>query len=823
MAEKRVSVRLGAEGGSGVRAEFKGVGQAGEDAFGDVSRSAEQTNRDLADFARKAKVAAAVIATAVVAAAGAMIRSGLETVDAQAKLAASLGTTVESIQILERAGDLAGVSMGQVEQATIQLTRRLSQAASGAGPAVDALKRLKLSGEDLQALPLDERIAAIQNALEQFVPEAERASVASELFGDRAGLIFSRIDSATLRTATQDVRDFGVAVSQEDAAQIERTNDAISRLGLVWRGFANQLTVAVAPALEGIANGLAALARAAGPIGSSLNVVLDNLDRLGAYATVAAAALTIYMVPAAIAATLAVGRMTAALLASRVALARTGYGLAILALGELAYRSGMFSSAADESTSAQDRMNDALAVFAGDSGPAARAEAVAATQDYIALTKAQLESADATLQDVRAKQEQAAALLEGNRLTAGGNSGYAEDIATRVAEATQSVVALEAKLVDARARLIDLENADPAAPINVAVRASNQLTAGLGNAVTRARQLVTALGQAPMALRSLQDQAAVLDAGLAAAARGADQAAISSAQYRAELEQTYGLAEAGSSLEDAYISAVINRQVAEFDANEDRKRALDDYIGQLGKVETAAGSAGRAAETAAELAAQAAAAGSASSERTAASLANYARDAMDMQKGLNDTMVNGFRGAEGVVRQFVTTGKADFKSLVTSMLADLAVLVARRTILGPLANALSGAFGGATTGVPIKWFHSGGNVGNGGRSGMANPLAFVGAPRFHQGMDLNLKPDEVPAILQRGERVWSREDVRRGKDRAGSSQQVTVVVELRDDMLDARISEGAGRVVVQRAPEIVRESVGAVRAVSSESRRFFGQ
>jgi hypothetical protein len=67
---------------------------------------------------------------------------GLQTVDAQAKLAQSLGTTVASIQTLERAGELAGVSMSGIEQATKDLTRRLSQAAAGTGPAADALDRL---------------------------------------------------------------------------------------------------------------------------------------------------------------------------------------------------------------------------------------------------------------------------------------------------------------------------------------------------------------------------------------------------------------------------------------------------------------------------------------------------------------------------------------------------------------------------------------------------------------------------------------------------------------------------------------------------------
>ena len=82
------------------------------------------------------------------AAATAMIRSGLQVVDSQAKLAQSLGTTVASIQTLERAGELAGVSMSGIEQATKDLTRRLSQAAAGTGPAADALDRLGLSATE---------------------------------------------------------------------------------------------------------------------------------------------------------------------------------------------------------------------------------------------------------------------------------------------------------------------------------------------------------------------------------------------------------------------------------------------------------------------------------------------------------------------------------------------------------------------------------------------------------------------------------------------------------------------------------------------------
>jgi hypothetical protein len=164
---KRVSVRLAAVGGRQVRAELEGVGEAGSRGFGRLSREMEAANARLAGFARRVRVAAAAAVAAATAAGVAMVRSGLQTVDAQAKLAQSLGTTVASIQTLERAGELAGVSMSGIEQATKDLTRRLSQAAAGTGPAADALDRLGLSANELIALPLDQRVGAINAAIEE--------------------------------------------------------------------------------------------------------------------------------------------------------------------------------------------------------------------------------------------------------------------------------------------------------------------------------------------------------------------------------------------------------------------------------------------------------------------------------------------------------------------------------------------------------------------------------------------------------------------------------------------------------------------------------
>ncbi len=161
-----------------------------------------------------------------------------------------------------------------------------------------------------------------------------------------------------------------------------------------------------------------------------------------------------------------------------------------------------------------------------------------------------------------------------------------------------------------------------------------------------------------------------------------------------------------------------------------------------------------------------------------ANLTAYAEKALDLGKGLGDSLVGAFGRAEQAIGDFVRTGKLDFRSLVTSMLADMARLSARRFILGPLANALSGALGGmfGGGGLPASVLHSGGVVGAGGPTRAVPALAFAGAPHMQSGGFVGLRPDEVPAILQRGERVLSRREVAAGV----GSAPVNITIQTRD-------------------------------------------
>ena len=224
MAEKRVSVRLVAVGGKQVEAVFEGIGASGKRNFGTLSEEMAAANLRVAAFFRRAAVATGAAVVSFGATAAAAIKSGLATVDAQAKLAQSLGTTVASIQTLERAGELAGVSMSGVEQATKDLTRRLSQAAAGGGPAVKALKDLHLSAVDMAKLPLDERLG---DASEIVMGQGYRCRVDAEVMGTET------VERALNQLARTNTEIFLDTLTQEEcdalAESLAKLQDGLKR------------------------------------------------------------------------------------------------------------------------------------------------------------------------------------------------------------------------------------------------------------------------------------------------------------------------------------------------------------------------------------------------------------------------------------------------------------------------------------------------------------------------------------------------------------------------------------------------------------------
>ena len=81
-------------------------------------------------------------------------------------------------------------------------------------------------------------------------------------------------------------------------------------------------------------------------------------------------------------------------------------------------------------------------------------------------------------------------------------------------------------------------------------------------------------------------------------------------------------------------------------------------------------------------------------ENMNAKLVAFSKTLNDMGSMVGDTIVKAFKRAEDALVNFVKTGKLDFKSLVDSILSDLARMAIRQSFTAPLFNAFSSAISG---------------------------------------------------------------------------------------------------------------------------------
>lgn len=247
--------------------------------------SAEKSMKRITDAASTAGTAiGATFATAVVGATtalAAMVVHQLSAIDDQAKLAQKLRTTTDSLGVMTRAASLSGVGIEQLTIGSQKLELALGKAAQGSKEQVQAFERLGLSYKAVADLPLDQRIATINDALAKNVPAYERAAVAATLFGAKNVAAFGLIDADTIAEANREITVFGVKLNDIESAKVEAAGDAMSVFSLVLDGIGKQLTVEISPLLTQLGKDFLQAAEDAGGLGTQVQkttrTVLESL------------------------------------------------------------------------------------------------------------------------------------------------------------------------------------------------------------------------------------------------------------------------------------------------------------------------------------------------------------------------------------------------------------------------------------------------------------------------------------------------------------------------------------------------------------------
>jgi len=223
---------------------------------------------------------------AAVAAAGAaiaihMTRRGLESVDAMAKQARAAGGSIAAFNGLERAAKDAGVPVSALANETLSLNRALGEARRGTGTARHELARLGLDAENLAKMDIDERFAALSDAMHGAGYSADQMQIALRNLGirNRQMVLLMQQGGDSIRDATEEMKAFGKSVDEVDAVKVERANDAMDRIKDVLAGIANQLAVRVSPLLTAAAEKFTEMATEARGFGNIIDQTIRVMIR----------------------------------------------------------------------------------------------------------------------------------------------------------------------------------------------------------------------------------------------------------------------------------------------------------------------------------------------------------------------------------------------------------------------------------------------------------------------------------------------------------------------------------------------------------------
>jgi hypothetical protein len=298
---------------------------------------AKKAGSSMDQLKSKFNLGGAAIAAAAVAAATAVVAFGIKSataIDATAKSARRLGESVAGFRAMELAAGEAGVDVTTLTDGVQTMNREL---AKGGKVAISSLGQLGIDAAEFKKQRPAEQLATLADAIQKTGATSGEASAILQGLGIRnKEMVLALVSGgAVFRDAAKDIADYGLALSEVDAASIEKANDQMGRLSLIGQYLGDQIALAVVPAFGALAQVMTDSLREGGLLRAMIDGLAGNLDVIAYSAGVAVVAFGVKYVGAMAAAALSTFTLTGALVALRTALITTGIGAIVVAAGYL--------------------------------------------------------------------------------------------------------------------------------------------------------------------------------------------------------------------------------------------------------------------------------------------------------------------------------------------------------------------------------------------------------------------------------------------------------------------------------------------------------
>ena len=252
--QHRVAIRLAMDGALEVKQGLRDVGDIGNREMGKLAQGAQVAQRA---FSLLGPVLAGISVGALVA----FTKRAVDSVGGLGELADAAGVSTDALQALSLAATQTGLSGEELQRGLAALTRKIADAATGEQAAATAFQRLGVAFRDAEgnARPTEAVLVDLAEKLKDIENPAERAAVATAMFGDRIGqrmipLLAQGKDGLVAMTA--EALRFGAIASPELIAKADEASDKIAALSASFTAFANNMIANVAPAIVSVVDSL---------------------------------------------------------------------------------------------------------------------------------------------------------------------------------------------------------------------------------------------------------------------------------------------------------------------------------------------------------------------------------------------------------------------------------------------------------------------------------------------------------------------------------------------------------------------------------------
>lgn len=309
-----------------------------------VNTKLQETQQRAAEAGRKL----AIFGTAIAAAAGAMatlVISSAKQAQELRRMSQVANTGVKEFQAFAFAARSVGIEQDKLADILKDVNDRVGDfLQTGGGPMADFFENIApkvgVTADEFRNLSGADALGLYVSTLQEAGVSQQEMTFYMEALASDATMLAPLLadNGAELGKLTEQYRALNIELDNTDISTLTEAGNGIAMVSAAITGLADQLAVAVAPAVTAVADALVGMLTPGAALRDLFDGLVNNIGRLATYAMTAAGIFAVQWVAGVAAAAAATMTLGGALVFLRAALVRTGIGALIVLAGELVYQ-----------------------------------------------------------------------------------------------------------------------------------------------------------------------------------------------------------------------------------------------------------------------------------------------------------------------------------------------------------------------------------------------------------------------------------------------------------------------------------------------------